>query len=343
MTFEVPTRDDKPLWDVWLSMLWLPSVTAADELKIFDSLAEAPATAAELARRMDLNPRAVSGVLPLLAAQGFLACHEGRFAVSDTTRNFMVHSSPFYWGAVFIVQPRANAMHIRLREALVRKAALPMGQSSDKPPVESWESGQLDLERARGIAAFMQSHSLPAATGVARNGDFKGVTRLLDVGGGSGCFSIALARLHANLRCTVMDLPAMCDVAREHIAAGKVADRVDARSVDMFREDWPRGYDAAFFSNIFHDWSFETCAQLAASAYKALPSGGHVYLHEMLLDDGGTSPVTTAAFSVLMLLRTRGQQFTFTQLRALLQDAGFVDVEASATYGYYSLIRARRP
>jgi hypothetical protein len=342
LTFEVPTRDDKPLWDVWLSLLWLPAVTAADELKIFDALAEHPATVAELAGRMNLNPRALAAVLPLLASLGFLVSHEGRFAISDTTRNFMVHGSPFYWGAVFKVQPRQNPVHVRLRDALALKNPVPVGHSSDKPPVESWESGQLDMERARDIAAFMQSHSLPAATGVARHGDFSGVTRLLDVGGGSGCFAIALAQTHPDMRCTVMDLPAMCDIAREHIAAGKVGDRVDARTVDMFRHDWPREYDAAFFSNIFHDWSFETCAQLAARAHAALPAGGRIYLHEMLLDDGGTSPVTTAAFSVLMLLGTRGQQFTFTQLRKLLQDAGFVDVESSATYGYYSLIRARK-
>ena len=343
MTFEVPTRDDKPLWDVWLSMLWLPAVTAADELKIFDSLAERPATIAELAGRMDLDTRALAAVLPLLAAQGFLCAHEGRFSVSETTRNFMVHSSPFYWGAVLVGQPRQNPPHADMCKALAANKARAPEESGDKPPVESWESGQLGLERARGIAAFMQSHSLPAATGIARNGDFKGVSRMLDVGGGSGCFSIALAQTHPNLRCTVMDLPAMCEVAREHVAAGEVADRVDARSVDMFREDWPRGYDAAFFSNIFHDWSFETCAQLAANAFKALPSGGRIYLHEMLMEDGGTSPVTTAAFSVLMMLRTRGQQFTFTQLRKLLQDAGFVDVDVTATYAYYSLIRARKP
>lgn len=343
MTFEVPTRDDKPLWDVWLSMLWLPAVTAADELKIFDSLAARPATLPELAASLDLDTRALSAVLPLLTAQGFLCSHEGRFALTETSRNFMVHSSPFYWGAVFVGQPRQNPLHGDLCRALAPKKSASAEQSEGQAPVESWESGQLGIERARGIAAFMQSHSLPAATGVARNGDFKGVSKMLDVGGGSGCFSIALAQTHGNLRCTVMDLPAMCEVAREHIVAGQVADRVDARSVDMFREDWPRGYDASFFSNIFHDWSFETCAQLAASAFKALPSGGRIFLHEMLFDDAGTSPVTTAAFSVLMMLRTRGQQFTYSELRKLLQEAGFVDVDVTATYAYYSLICARKP
>jgi hypothetical protein len=30
-------------------------------------------------------------------------------------------------------------------------------------------------------------------------------------------------------------------------------------------------------------------------------------------------------------------------LRKLLQEAGFVDVDVTATYAYYSLIRARKP
>ena len=27
----------------------------------------------------------------------------------------------------------------------------------------------------------------------------------------------------------------------------------------MFREPWPKGYGALFFSNVYHDWDFETC------------------------------------------------------------------------------------
>ena len=60
-------------------------------------------------------------------------------------------------------------------------------------------------------------------------------------------------------------------------------------------------------------------------------------LHEALLDDGGAGPATTAAFSMLMLLATQGQQFTFGELKGLLETAGFRDVEAQATAGYYSI------
>jgi hypothetical protein len=134
-----------------------------------------------------------------------------------------------------------------------------------------------------------------------------------------------------------MELPAMCEVAESYIKAGDVADRVDTTAVDMFRQPWPQGYDAVFFSNIWHDWNFQTCRWLASRSFEALPSGGRIMLHEMLLDDDGTGPATAASFSMLMLLATQGQQFTFGELKTILDGAGFARAEATPTYGYYSI------
>ncbi len=151
--------------------------------------------------------------------------------------------------------------------------------------MEAWETGQLDADFALRIARFMNSHSLPASRGVARQGDFAGVTRLLDVGGGSACFSIALAERHPALRCTIMELPAMCDRAAQYVAEAGLSERIDTRAVDMFRQDWPTGYDAVLMANILHDWEPATNAKLAANAFALLPKGGRIYLHEMLLND----------------------------------------------------------
>jgi acetylserotonin N-methyltransferase len=73
-----------------------------------------------------------------------------------------------------------------------------------------------------------------------------------------------------------------------------------------------------------------------------LVPGGRIYLHEMLLDDTGDGPLTTAAFSALMLANTRGRQFTFLQLKTLLEHAGFADVEVVPTYSYYSIVRGTK-
>lgn len=277
----------------------------------------------------------------MLVALGLLVVHDGRYQLTAVARNYLLRASPFYWGHVWSLTVDMSPTHARLRDALVIKpAAAPAGPNAaaSGKAVEAWESGQIEDQQAGVIARFMHSHSMAAAVGLARDVSFEGVTRLLDVGGGSGCFSIALAHRYRDLRCTIMELPAMCRQAQKYIEEASLAQRIDTHSVDMFREAWPQGYDAIFFSNIFHDWSFETCAQLAASAHAALPKNGRIYLHEMPLDDTGTAPRTAAAFSVLMLLGTRGQQFRFSELKGLLAGAGFVDIGVMPAYGYYSIV-----
>jgi acetylserotonin N-methyltransferase len=204
-------------------------------------------------------------------------------------------------------------------------------------PADGWAAGEIAIGQAKAIAASMHSHSLPAAIGAARNYDFTGVNRILDVGGGSGCFMIAFAQAHPTIEATILELPSMCEAAATYIEGGAVGRSVDTAALNMFRDPWPKGYDAIFFSNIWHDWNFTTCAWLAERAYEALPRGGRIMLHEMLLDDDGAGPATTAAFSMLMLLATQGQQFTFAELKSLLAQAGFRDVETQQTAGYYSI------
>ena len=134
----------------------------------------------------------------------------------------------------------------------------------------------------------------------------------------------------------------MCKLANNYIATAGVGDRVQTIAVDMFREHWPQGYDAVFFSNIFHDWSPDVCAQLAAKAFAACAPGGRVYLHEMLVDDTGAHPRTAAAFSMMMLGATKGQQFTSAELQEILRAAGFENIASHCTHGYYSVVTGHK-
>jgi acetylserotonin N-methyltransferase len=189
----------------------------------------------------------------------------------------------------------------------------------------------------------MHCHSLPAAITAARGNAFAGVSRLLDVGGGSGCFAIALAQRNPKLRCTVMDLPPVCEIARRYIADGGVSDRVEVLGLDMFREQWPTGYDGILLSNVIHDWDDETNTRLARSAFDALPSGGRLFLHELLLDERRDGPLAATAFSLVMATTTRGRQYTADELSGLLTSVGFVDVLAGASHVHHSIVSAAKP
>jgi acetylserotonin N-methyltransferase len=335
-TLALPTTDDRPVWDIWLSCVRLPAVLAADELGIFDALDREPATAAELAGRLNLREHALIGLLPLLAGLGLVAKGLGRFGLTELGRLYLRHDGPFYWGEALGVM-RSWPVVAVLREAIRDNSERQHFQAA-----KDWTAGHIGKEAAAGVARVMRSQSRPAALGLAATGCFAGVNRLLDVGGGAGCFSLALARRHPGLRCTVLELPAMCEVVAEAVAEAGLGGRIGTTAVDMFQEPWPRGHDAILLSNVFHDWDPATNAQLAIEAHEALPEGGRVFVHELLFDDDGAGPLAAASFSVMMLLATGGRQYSGREVAAMLEAAGFRDVAVTAAYGYYSVVSARK-
>jgi acetylserotonin N-methyltransferase len=343
MKYTAPPTDDRRIWDLFLSGTYQGAIVAADDAGIFAALAKGPATIEALAERLDFDVRATGIVLRLLASLDLLVQRESVFHLTSQASLYLVKDSPFYWGNMMraaVSEWHRDTALAKLKAKGSAEAAGPEGTpapTGSGRPADGWAAGEIAIGRASEIAAAMHSHSLPAAIGAARVYDFSGIKRILDVGGGSGCFMIAMAQAHPKLRATIMELGTMCEAAAPYIEAGGVGDRVDTKAVNMFREPWPTGYDAIFFSNVWHDWNFRTCEWLARRAYDVLPRGGRIMLHEMLLDDGGTGPATTAAFSMLMLLATQGQQFTFGELKGLLETAGFRDVETRPTAGYYSI------
>src|SRR5215471_13784587 len=213
MKYELPSSDDRRVWDLLLTQTYQPAVVAADESGVFIALDENPATIAELAVRLDFDERATGILLRLLAALGLLVQRLGRFHLTDEARLYFVRSSSFYWGHMIslgVNERHRTALLAKLRTKGSDRATGPEGTpqvSAAGRVSDNWAAGNVSLEQARGIAARMHSHSLTAALGAARNYDFAGIRRVLDVGGGSGCFMIAMAQKHAHLRYTIMDLP----------------------------------------------------------------------------------------------------------------------------------------
>src|SRR5262245_25523169 len=98
MRYTLPGSEDRAIWDIWLSMYRLPAMAVADELQIFQHLARGPALAADLARDLELNPRAVEIVLCMLAALGLLRSNDGHYELAEPARTYLLPESPNYWG-----------------------------------------------------------------------------------------------------------------------------------------------------------------------------------------------------------------------------------------------------
>ena len=325
--------------DVIRSSYTLPALLAADQAGLFAALADAPASSDEVAQRFGISERSAAALLGVLAARGFLAQAGGKFHLLDVSKEFLLPRSPFYCGG-WLNLCRSQSVNHEMMYGAIFEEKLAFTELLD---ADNWES-EPDVGKLRMFTAAIHAVSFAAATAVALHGDFAGVKRLLDVAGGSGCFCIALGLRYPAMELTVMELPGVCEIIPEYTAPWGLADRIGTLGADMFRDDWPSGYDAHFLSNVFHDWGPERCRALARSSFDALPSGGRIYLHEELANDTHDGPLPTMLYSMIMLAWTRGgRQYSFAEFDEILTGAGFENVRVSYTYGRFSLVVADKP
>ncbi|MEE3370113.1 MAG: methyltransferase [Planctomycetota bacterium] len=328
----MPAVDDKAIYDAYATRFVFPTLMVSVEIGLYEHLGRGPGSIPDVAEALGLSVRATEAVVAVVAALGFLENDgSGRFGLTPQSETYLCGKSPFF---------RRDLPHFESPVADALRRAM---QASDAPvqPL-AVQIAELPSERLQAFMEVMHAMTLPAAAGLAEQPVFQRIHKLLDVAGGTGSLSLALASRHPKLECTVMDLTPVCTIAREQIDRRGLSDRVHVVTANMFEDSWPAGFDGLLFGNIFHDWDLESCRWLARRAFETLPPGGTICLHEMLLSEAKDGPLAVACFSIAMLLHEKGKQFTATELQQLLAEAGFIEFRATPSYGYYSLVTARK-
>jgi len=227
------TQDDRLIWDTWLAQYRLPIVTAADEAGTFAALAARAMTTQELAAHLDVNARALGIHLALLAATGFVERRDQRWRATAQTRTWLVPEAEGYCGPLLHGYRQSQPLHAQLL-ATLRTGDKAEGHAS---AAEEWERGEMSADLAQRITAYMNAHSRAASKAVAAQPLFADVKSLLDVGGGSGIFSIELAHSWPALSATVMEIQAVCDAAQPYVTAASLASTTQSRKA--FRTKLP--------------------------------------------------------------------------------------------------------
>jgi predicted O-methyltransferase YrrM len=96
--------------------------------------------------------------------------------------------------------------------------------------------------------------------------DFSKFKTVCDIGGATGLLSIEIAKKHSHLRCVSFDLPPVEPIARRHIAAAGLSDRIQTASGDFFKDPLPKT-DLITMGMILHDWNLEKKMHLIRNAY----------------------------------------------------------------------------
>jgi ubiquinone/menaquinone biosynthesis C-methylase UbiE len=176
-------------------------------------------------------------------------------------------------------------------------------------------------ESARHFTLALAGRAKNVAPHLAESIDLSHAKCLLDVGGGTGIYSIALLKKNPRLRAIVLDRPEVLRVAEEMAAQYGVTDRLQLMPGDMFAEPLPRDCDVVLLSNVLHDWDVPQCRELIGRCAAVLPSSGRLLIHDVYLNDALDGPLPIALYSAALFTLTEGRAYSAAEYRGWMQEA----------------------
>ena len=177
--------------------------------------------------------------------------------------------------------------------------------------------------------------------GVLAAYDFSGLSRLIDVGGGTGELLTAILLAYPALRGAVFDQAACAAGAIKRFHDAGINGRAEFIAGDFFKSI-PGGADAFILKSTIHDWNDERGALILANCRKALTADGKLILVERIMPEAPADDADhrSSALSDLNMLRgPGGHERTAQEYGALLDAAGF-RVARIIPAGRFSLIEA---
>jgi len=290
-------------------------VMAANHLDFFTTLGDEALSAEEVASRCGTHPRSTRILLNACAALGILEKERDLYRNSAEARESLVRGKPTFMGDGIAHQEDLWQPWGKLHEAVRTNQRV------------AERSNLVELtEVHRNFILAMHNRAMRSASQLAETLDLSRRHQLFDAGGGPGTYSIFLVKRYPGLRAIVFDLPQTIEIAKEVIADFGVTDLVTTRAGDYFRDDFGQGNDVVLLSAILHSMGPERSQGLLLKAYNSLVSGGLVVVHEGLIDEEGTSPLSAVLFSLNMLVNTgEGQSYSGTEIMGLMAAVGFIE------------------
>ncbi len=285
-------------------------------LGLFEVLGEEALPAAELAHRLEADPRGTRILADALVALGVLDKTGGAYRTTPEGREVLLPGRPGSKTAILRHGARLYERWGGLYDAVKTGSRVPDERSD--PRLDGGERAF-----ARAMADVGRATAAKTVEALERYGVLDGVSRALDVGGGPGLYAIELARARPGLRSTVLDRAETLEVARANVEAAGLDGRVELTPGDAIHDELGGPWDLVFVSNFVHIFAPEDNRGLVRRATAALAPGGRLVVKDFLLDPGRTTPAGGALFAVNMLVNTEGGDcYTVEEVHGWFREAG---------------------
>jgi SAM-dependent methyltransferase len=254
----------------------------ANEVGLFEALADAPATLDDMARRLGISRRTLRILADAMVALGFVEWQGDQYRNSPVTTTFLsgrtsadLRPALRYWN-------RLNYHRWIKLEEVVRTEHAVCGAFVFSP------------EEQPLYTAGVEAITAGTARALALEYGFSRYRRVLDLGGGTRSFLRAILGQHSALEAALYDVPAVAALARQRLAGSPLATRLRIVEGDFFTEPLPEDYDAVLIANVLHNFLPERNRALLQRAWASAPAGVRLWLVDFWTDPTHTQPLTAA-------------------------------------------------
>jgi ubiquinone/menaquinone biosynthesis C-methylase UbiE len=313
-------------------------ISAAVNNKIFDALETGAKSVEQLQKKTGASMRGLRAIMDALVGLSLLKKdRQSKYSLTPESQAFLMSDKPGSLAGFFgSILPVMASRWLRLSE-IVRggQPAVAVNQETD------------GTEFFSQLVETIIPMSYPGAQKLADHlkvANTKEELRILDLAAGSGIWGIAAAQKSARVRVTAVDWPGMIPTTKRITNKFGVHDRFDFIEGDLSEATFETGYDLATLGHILHSEGEQRGRRLLKKVFRALRSGGTIAVAEWLVNDHRTKPLHSLMFAVQMLVNTeKGNTFSFNEIKAWLEDAGFKKVRKLQAPGPSPLILATKP
>ena len=289
---------------------------AALGVDLFTHLAAGPRTTAELSDDTGIAAHPLQTLLHALSAVGLIVAEGPSYTNAPACQRYLARGAPGEFGEYFRLQVAQQ-----IYPALVH---LDAGLAGTGAAFDTFADLLSRPDEARTFTAAQHAGSRAAARVLAERTRLGDARTMLDVGGGSGAFSIALCTRNPCLTATVLDFPAVVDVARTYRDEAGLGARIDLLPGNAVHDPWPSGQDVVLLSYLLSALGDAEIDVVLAKARTSLAPGGLLIVHDFMLDDAAPGPAFAALwFLQYLAYRSDGVSFSADTISGRLRDHGF--------------------
>ncbi len=331
-----PATDVRDISRIAYGFMASKALFAALNLDLFSRLAGGAKDLATLSRETGVAANRLDTLLAVLTSNGLVVRDARGWANAPACERYLVRGTPAEFGDYYRFQVD-RIIYPALQH-------LDAGLAGDRAGLAP-RFDELNPARAGDFTRAQHAGSMGPAMLLARSVDLRGRRTLLDVGGGSGAFSIVLCRAHPDLRATIVDYPNMIDVARRFVAEAGLSDRIDFVAGEAGQVAWPDGQDVVLMSYLLSAVPAPAIDPLLERARRALRPDGLLLVHDFMLDAGRDGPALAAAwFLVYLAWSVDNVSFTVADTRDRLARHGFTSITAQPlVHEVTTVVSARAP